>query len=89
MSPADALTAAHLRQSHKQEWKDDDARRKQADSGGGRPRPDVGLNVPRLVQSRAAEALQIVLSVGVLLDRHLVCDPRERNIGLRTAKLQQ
>ena len=35
MSPADALTAAH-RQSHKQEWKDDDARRKQADSDGGR-----------------------------------------------------
>ena len=87
MSPADALTAAHLRQSHKQEWKDDDARRKQADSGGGRP--DVGLNVPRLVQSRAAEAFQIVLSVGVLLDRHSVCDPRERNIGLHTAKLQQ
>ena len=36
MSPADALTAAHLSQSHKQESKDDDARRKQADSDSGR-----------------------------------------------------
>jgi hypothetical protein len=30
-----------------------------------------------------------VLSVGILLDRHLACDPSERNIGLRAAKLLQ
>jgi hypothetical protein len=30
-----------------------------------------------------------VLAVGVLLDRHLVFDPGERNIGLRAAKLLQ
>jgi hypothetical protein len=44
---------------------------------------------PRLVQARAAQAIQIMLPVGVILDRHLVCDPGERNIGLRTAKLAQ
>jgi hypothetical protein len=40
---------------------------------------------PKLVQARAAECLQVMLQLGALHDRHLVCDPGERNIGLRTA----
>src|SRR5450759_3983266 len=53
------------------------------DTRDTRPKCDIGPNQhlrPKLVQARAAEALQIVLPVGVLLDRHLVCDPGERNI---------
>ena len=30
-----------------------------------------------------------MLAVGVPLDRHLACDPGERNVGLRAAKLLQ
>src|ERR1700722_4062853 len=41
---------------------------------------------PGLGQARATKALQIVLPVGVLLDRHLVRDPGERNIGLSAAQ---
>ena len=41
---------------------------------------------PGLGQARATKALQIVLAVGVLLDRHLVRDPGERNIGLSAAQ---
>ena len=40
-------------------------------------------------QSGTAKPLQIVLAVGILLDRHLAFDPGERNVGLRTAKLLQ
>ena len=57
-----------------------------------RPISDIGSEQetrPKLVQARAAEPFQIVLPVGFLLDRHLVCDPGERNIGLRAAKLLQ
>src|SRR6195256_5366008 len=49
----------------------------------------IAAAAPILVQARAAEGFQIVLPVGVPLDRHLACDPGERNIGLRAAKLLQ
>src|SRR6266849_2600411 len=42
-----------------------------------------------LVQARAAEGLQIMLAVGVQLPRQLVCDPGQRNVGLRAAQLLQ
>src|SRR6185437_12824758 len=42
-----------------------------------------------LVQAGAAEAFQIVLPLGVLLDRHLLCDPGERNIGLGATQFTQ
>jgi hypothetical protein len=42
-----------------------------------------------LVQTPAAQSFQIMHAVDAPLDRHLVCDPGERNIGLRPAKLQQ
>ena len=67
------------------------------DRHGRRPRacpcgstPDIGFEQhqrPTLVQARAAEAFQIVLPVGILLNRHLARDPGERNIGLRAAQL--
>jgi len=44
---------------------------------------------PRLVQARAAQSFQIMRPVGVPLDRQLVRDPVERNIGLCAAKLPQ
>ena len=44
---------------------------------------------PSLIQPRAAKTLQIVLPFGLMHDRHLACDPGERNIGLRAAKLLQ
>ena len=55
------------------------------------PDSDIGISIlrRRLVQARSTKSFQVVLSVGVLPDRHLVCDPSERNIGLRTAKLLQ
>ena len=40
----------------------------------------------QLFQACAAEAFQIVLTFGVQFDRHLVCDPGERNIGLHPAQ---
>src|SRR6478672_1198364 len=42
-----------------------------------------------LLQSCPAETLQIVFPLFVQLDRHLACNPGERNIGLRAAKLLQ
>src|SRR5437773_2204368 len=42
-----------------------------------------------LVQARAAEGFQIVLAVGVPLPRQLVCDPGQRDVGLRAAQLLQ
>ena len=45
---------------------------------------DVGL-----VQASAAEAIQIMRPVSVILDWHLVREPAERNIWLRAAKLLQ
>jgi hypothetical protein len=53
-----------------------------------RLRAGIRLNqrlMPKLVQARAAERFQIVLPLGILPDRHLFCDPGERNIGLRAA----
>jgi hypothetical protein len=41
--------------------------------------------MPKLVQERAAESFQIVLLVGILHDRHLICHPGERDIGLCSA----
>src|SRR4030088_3481750 len=35
-----------------------------------------------LGQARAAESFQIVLALGILLDRHAVGDPGERDVGL-------
>src|SRR5262249_42647157 len=40
-------------------------------------------------QTGTAEALQIVLPVGFMLDRHLACDPVKRNIGLCPAQFRQ
>jgi len=40
-----------------------------------------------LVQARATKALQIMLPFGSFLDRHVACDPVERNVRLRPAKL--
>src|SRR5712672_2454266 len=42
-----------------------------------------------LVQARAAEGFQIMLAVGVQLPRQLICDPGQRDIGLRAAQLLQ
>ena len=50
------------------------------------PQPDATRN---LIQPRAAKTLQIVLPIGLVHDGHLACDPGERNIGLRAAKLLQ
>ena len=52
-----------------------------ADSG---PQQHLG---PRLVQPRAAKAFQIVLPFSLVLDRHLLADPAERDIGLGAAQL--
>lgn len=41
------------------------------------------------VQTRATKAFQIVLALGVLLDRHLSFDPCKRNVGLHAAKFLQ
>src|SRR6185437_7155156 len=49
--------------------------------------PTTDGGVPQLTQARAAEGLQIILPIGVLLDGQLACDPGERNIGLHAAKL--
>ena len=48
------------------------------------PPPRLGL---QLVQPRSTEPFQVVLPLGVLLDRHLLSDPGKRNIGLYAAKL--
>src|SRR6266571_1648118 len=51
----------------------------------------VGRRVRKamLVQARAAEGFQIVLAVGVQLPWQLVCDPGQRDVGLRAAQLLQ
>src|ERR1700735_4460677 len=43
----------------------------------------------QLVQSRAAEAFQVMLPIFLPLDGHLVGDPGQRNIWLGAAKLLQ
>jgi hypothetical protein len=53
--------------------------------GGSSGLQESNRTDPRLAQTRTAEGFQIVLPVGVALDRHLACDPGERNIGLRAA----
>jgi hypothetical protein len=40
-----------------------------------------------LLQSCAPKTFQIMLAIGVLLDRHVVCEPGQRDVGLSTAKL--
>src|SRR6478672_3808645 len=45
------------------------------------------ISLPKLLQARATETFQIVLPLGVELDRHLPFDPGKRNVGLRAAKL--
>ena len=50
------------------------------------PRPYITLG-RILIQAGAAKGFQIVFPVSILFDRHLVCEPGERNIGLRAAKL--
>src|SRR5882757_11439436 len=43
----------------------------------------------RLFQAGAAEAFQIVVAVGVMLERHLLDDPDERDIGLCPTQLPE
>src|ERR1700722_16118050 len=47
----------------------------------------TAIRLVRLAQAGAAETFQVALSVRVMLDRYLVHDPGERNVGLRAAKL--
>ena len=57
-----------------------------------RPISDIGSEQetrPKLFHARATQPLQVVLPVGFLLDRHLVGNPVERNIGLSASKLLQ